>query len=217
MPNQGDYNLEFRPESYWAFGNPQQAILANVKGDLRREMIRILLAAGEPVAAELLDESLPDDLLAAFGRLDPAFMGGEYLPNHKRGEVEIARITLESVTQDVYSIRARHSGDRIRYRIVDEYESKWTWLPQSSKRPLAMTQLVEMIDRAECDGEGPPDFTDYLRNWIIQWDDNSEVARDFVTVSSEFYPELEAYYAEKAREWYARRASADGTEDKEES
>ena len=49
------------------------------------------------------------------------FMGGEYLPPVKKGEVEIARISLESVSGDQISVRARRSGGRISYSIVDEY------------------------------------------------------------------------------------------------
>ena len=41
------------------------------------------------------------------GGIHPAFMGGEYLPQFGQNEIEIARIVLASVTQDVISIRAR--------------------------------------------------------------------------------------------------------------
>jgi hypothetical protein len=41
-------------------------------------------------------------------------MGGEYLPNYGRQEVEIARIALASTASDVISLRARPSGSRIK-------------------------------------------------------------------------------------------------------
>ena len=47
-------------------------------------------------------------------------MGGEYLPPLRKGEVEIARISLESTTDDQISIRARRGRERIRCRVVDE-------------------------------------------------------------------------------------------------
>jgi hypothetical protein len=48
-------------------------------------------------------------------------MGGEYLPDLKQDEVEIARITIASTTQDVTSVFARRGKHRIYYRVVDEY------------------------------------------------------------------------------------------------
>jgi len=39
--------------------------------------------------------------------IHPSFMGGEYLPDYRRDEIEIARIELESTTSDVISVRAR--------------------------------------------------------------------------------------------------------------
>src|SRR5207249_568633 len=43
----------------------------------------------------------------------------EFLPTHVGEEVEIALISLASVTGDLVSIRARRSGTRIVYRIED--------------------------------------------------------------------------------------------------
>jgi hypothetical protein len=38
---------------------------------------------------------------SALGRLHPSFMGGEYLPDRRDTEVEIARINIDSTTSDV--------------------------------------------------------------------------------------------------------------------
>jgi hypothetical protein len=51
-------------------------------------------------------------------------MSGEYLPDFEGDEVEIARVTLASATGDIISIRGRHEGGRIHYRIVDEYDDE---------------------------------------------------------------------------------------------
>ncbi len=48
-------------------------------------------------------------------------MGGEYLPDRRDTEVEIARINIDSTTSDVTSVYAKAGKDRIRYRVVDEY------------------------------------------------------------------------------------------------
>ena len=77
-------------------------------------------------------------------------MGGEYLPDLKTGEIEIARITLKSTTLDVISIRARKSSARISYRMVDEYgEHEYALAIKSSKEPLTLQQVIKLIDSAE--------------------------------------------------------------------
>ena len=48
-------------------------------------------------------------------------MGGEYLPPLLDDEVEIARVSLASVTADQTSVRAQRIPGGIAYRIVDEY------------------------------------------------------------------------------------------------
>jgi hypothetical protein len=67
-------------------------------------------------------------------------MGGEYLPNYRRREVEIVRIELKSTTSDVISLRARSSGSRIKYRLIDESDSGYGLPQQSSKRPFFATR-----------------------------------------------------------------------------
>jgi hypothetical protein len=78
----------------------------------------------EQFAADLRNGSLDDESQQRPDYVHPHFMGGEYLPSYGRQEVEIARIELASTTSDVISLRARPTGSRIRYRIVDEYESE---------------------------------------------------------------------------------------------
>jgi hypothetical protein len=118
---------------------------------------------------------------------------------------------LESVTQDVISIRARRrrGGRRLLYRIVDEYHEPhrgpWGCCPASSRLPLSLGQLTELIDGAQ-----DPDFdveegtfTDHLRD--MQEMADLEDAAAFVSVESDFYPSLSVHYHEKAREWLKRR------------
>jgi hypothetical protein len=108
-------DYEFRPESFWtAASDPLAAILRNVKGRNRREMIRDYYAAGklDQLSDELLGDALNDEVRISLGKIHPTFMGGEYLPNYARQEVEIARIALASTTSYVISLRARPSGRR---------------------------------------------------------------------------------------------------------
>lgn len=70
------------------------------------------------------------------------------------GEVEIARITLRSTTGDVVSVRARRGDRRIEYRVVDEYETSFTFQPQLSQEPLMLGEIVNMIDGLQNEEEG---------------------------------------------------------------
>ena len=86
-------NYDFRPISYWSpAANPLDVALRNVKGRNRREMIRDFHAEGnlEALRDELLSDTLDEEVRDSIGRIHPSFMGGEYLPNYARHEVEIA-------------------------------------------------------------------------------------------------------------------------------
>ena len=79
-------------------------------------------------------------------------MGGEYLPPLLDDEVEIARISLASVTADQTSVRAQRVAGGIAYRIVDEYGedgTEYVCRPDRSDLPLTLAELVAMIDGAQ--------------------------------------------------------------------
>jgi hypothetical protein len=85
----------------------------------------------EQLDDSLLADTLDTDTRVSLGRIHPSFMGGEYLPNYDRSEVEIARIEFESTTCDVFSLRARPFGFYAR-----------------DAKPLLATQTLERI--VEC-------------------------------------------------------------------
>jgi hypothetical protein len=130
---------------------PLEAILRNVKGRRRREMIRDYCAAGklDELCNELLNDSLDEEARRSLGQIHPTFMGAEYLPNYRRHEVEIARIELQSTTSDVISLRARGSGLRIKYRLVDEYQTEFGLAQQTSQRPFSLRELIVFLDSAK--------------------------------------------------------------------
>jgi hypothetical protein len=131
-----DIDYSFCPKSYWEVADPWQAILANVQGTRRRQMIRDFWEAGrieELVDAHLLDV-LDGKTRHLLGQIHPTFMGGEYLPEYKSGQVEIARVELESTTADVISVRATPKSSDIVYSIVDEYDSAFELSPVRSKK-----------------------------------------------------------------------------------
>jgi hypothetical protein len=123
----------------------------NVKGRNRREMIRDYYAAGklDQLSDKLLRDSLSDGARSSVSKIHPTFIGGEYLPNYGRQEVEIARIALASTTSDVISLRARPSGPRMKYRVVDEYQTEFQLPQQTSRRPFSLGQLIRFLDSVE--------------------------------------------------------------------
>jgi hypothetical protein len=207
-----DYH--FRPESYWAVANdPLEAVLRNVKGRNRREMIRDYYEAGnldqlgECLLADTLDEESRNNL----GLIHPTFMGGEYLPDYRRSEVEIARIELESTTNDVISLRARSSGSRIKYRLVDEYATEFRLPQQTSSRPFSLGELVRFVDSVErVDNFAEPSWSQF--GFVLSWNQcnldcgsDLEDLRDFTLVSSDYYSDLASHYKHATAEWYEGR------------
>jgi len=74
-------------------------------------------------------------------------MGGEYLPDCEPNEVEIARITIASTTQDVTCVYAKRVTGGIEYRVVDEYEGM-TLDDETTHRtsePMALAELVQFF------------------------------------------------------------------------
>lgn len=199
-----DYN--FRPKSYWKEETLEQAILKNVKGEFRRRRIRAALAGGDfsAIPEAILNESLSEELRLGIGRIHPGLMGGEYLPDHSHGEVEIVRISLDSTTNDIISLRARRLGRRIGYSIADEYQGEFEYSLafEESARPLSLGQLVEFLDKSyQHDVPGG-----LILGYNAMNADDEEARqrlRDFTSVSSEFYPQLYEHCERVFEEWAA--------------
>jgi hypothetical protein len=219
-------DYQFRPESYWApVCSPLEAALRNVKGRLRREMITDYYKAGvlEQLHPNLLADELSDNKRESLGGIHPQFMGGEYLPNYGRSEVEIARIELESTTYDVISLRARPSGSRIKYRFVDEYQTEFRLPQQTSARPFSLGELVRFLDSVEQVDDSEPSWAQFgfvlLYNQCnLECGSDLEGLRDFTRVESDYYPDLASHYSQAIEEWYQARlaelaAATDNTRD----
>ncbi len=138
-------------------------------------------------------------------------MSGEYLPDLEEGEIEIARVTLDSVTGDVISIRARRTPEKILYQMVDEYWDMppvigYQIEPTESDLPLTMGQLVDMIDGVRLTGETchMQGLTTIMREFNV--DCHYTETWDFVHFTSEYYPELGSWYDDEAQEWHDRKA-----------
>jgi hypothetical protein len=209
MPNLKDYELGFRPDSYWGPQGLEAHYGARAKGELRRKAGLALLGEGI-VDKGVLTSSLPNDERSAVGRVHPWFMGGEYLPDYLSNEVEIARVTMESTTMDVISMRARRTKHRIKYRIVDEYEDmsdeQYVVKPSTSVRPLTLKKIIDNINLNDLiDG---PREGNYEGGYYCGPDE----IFDFCTVSSVFYPELGRWFDDANEEW--RQSELGTMEDK---
>ena len=187
-------DLSFRPSSRLFPLTAEKLLLSRVKGTQRREL---LTAAIEEDRLSDLHPFFTQTSLSAEDRraraaIHPSFMGGEYLPDFEEGELEVARLSLKSVTADVISVRLRRTEDGFVYRIVDEYMDQYPngLLDEPTTivvdQPLTMKDFgafVVQVSRMDywCDPESY---------------DTEEEAQDFVVATSEFYPEFGAYIAE---------------------
>lgn len=213
MPDPKDFDLDFRPDTYWPEFDDYHAIAAaRVKGALRRQ------AAGRLADEGLYDplicaENLPEEHRIAAGRIHPMFMGGEYLPDLLPDEVEIARATLKSTTMDVISVRARPTRHRIIYRIVDEYYEEelfeYHLIQKTSTRPLTMRKLIALIDNAQEEGG----LSSCARQMNYEGSGDAERLYDFATITSDFYPELRAWYDQSNLEWLEANTVVEDWED----
>ena len=204
MANPENFDLDFRPRSYWGPMDFETQIGSSVKGELRRGQ-EINDADEVHFDPEIIAEKLSDEHRNAVGRVHPWFMGGEYLPDLLPNEVEIARIVLKSATMDVVSIRARRTKHRIVYRIVDEYEpefweEQYSLTKKTSVKPLSMRELIELIDCA-CEGGLVGGGRQSNYSGLGDEHEDPEDYYDFETASSAFYPEIKRWYDTLNEEW----------------
>ena len=175
-------SLKYRPRDYFGRYDLQTELLTSVKGYARRQSIKQALEKG--TLAQMPDYLKAPELDATdrqmMGRMHPMFMGGEYLPRRKSGEVEIARISIRSTTFDVTVLYARPLGQRIAYRVVDEYSGDTLAEPntRTSLRPLTMGQMIKFF-------LGAWDLMAVLQG---NFEDGGEELWDFFNAESEFYP-----------------------------
>ena len=194
-----DYS--FCPASYWATESLSQ-LVANIKGaERKKEALRLIQQGRLADASELvLTDSVSDAERTLLGRIHPALMGGEYLPDYFADEVEIARVTMDSTTQDVISIRAYPKNGGICYRVADEYESDFEIKPKFSKRPLTLGQLVRLIDTGDREELGPIGLGIIQINFDCH-EEPAEDYADFMHFTSEFYPDLTKHYWFATQRW----------------
>ncbi len=200
-----DYS--FRPLSYWHVSSLRQ-LLANIKGAERKKHALALMSRGclAEVSDLVLTDCFSDEERCRLSKVDPALMGGEFLPTYLPNEVEIARVTMASVTQDVISIRARPKGERILYRVVDEYKAQFIIAPSSSVRPLTLQQLISLMDTGS-DSEGHPIGLGIIQCLFDCTEEPAVAFDNFLTFSSEFYADLNKHYSLAIQQWVTETAT----------
>jgi hypothetical protein len=207
-----DLDLNFRPQSYFWPMNERSHVVSAIKGAERRAYVERMIAEGREaeLPPDLLQSNLRPEELRATIAVHPSFMGGEYLPDRQEKEIEIARITIASVTQDVTCIYASRVGDDFTYRTVDEYEGDTLTEARacSSRLPLTVNELTDF----------------FLQAWdlLMVLDMNfgsdgrrADEVRAFFWGSSEFYPGFKALIAHRVEEWLKPQLAALAEEERD--
>ena len=203
-------DMGFRPSSYfWPLGL-ETHLLSRIKGAERRAALKALIDSGhlENLPDLLARSALSDGERKAIGRIHPAFMGGEYLPNVLPNEVMVARITIASVTQDVTCVYARRTKRRILYRVVDEYQGDTLsqHRTRSSVKPLTLGQLMTFFS-------GAWSLFDVLEMNFADDRYDLDKMQNFVSFDSEFYPQFGRLYRQRIESWAEEHAVHDDDAD----
>jgi hypothetical protein len=213
MPNQID--LDYRPHSYFWAKEIGVQLSSQIKGAQRKALYDASVAEAE---VSDLDEFLQKPSLSPqerdlIGKLHPSFMGGEYLPDKGSDEVEIARITINSTTQDVTSVYASLRENQIHYRVVDEYEGGTLSEESESltKTPMTLSELTDFFLSAW-------PLLEVLEMNFGETDTDPDDIRYFVLdASSSFYAQFGELIYLRVDEWLAEKGFLKNKENIEDS
>ena len=196
-------DLDYRPDCYW---NVPERMLANIKGEWRRELIRNAAEAGslDEVPSELFADEVPREVYEEVFPKDSR--AGEFLPDFLSGEVEIARIVMPMTSNGVVSFRARQVAGEIHYRAVDQVQKDYVVSPDRSLRPLTLGQVLDLVNNSTKRDVENPDFR--FIDWLTEAAEFMpflEVFLAHVCVNSPYYPELSTWYVHQLDEWLRQR------------
>ncbi len=222
-------DLDFRPDTYVADWCALAATLQNVTGDRRRREAHdrwLNRARAGGLMPRHLADTLDGDERDAYVAEDPAVRcAGEYLPAYLPGELEIARIVIETRPRIVYSLRARsklpigrrpHFGrgthltyeERRALRMVDEHGTQFDLPSEHQMGTFSLRELIRFIDgvRASTVIEHPAHvpFPEALVLEAAGLNVPTAQMPRFVQVSSTVYPELLPFYRDRLT-WWTRR------------
>jgi hypothetical protein len=208
-----DASLESRPTSYFATDDPQLHIIASIKGADRKALAKRMAAEGrlKELPALIMDPALEDRVRNYTGSIHPSLMGGEYLPDLVQDEVEIARITIESTTQDVTCVYASRVEGKIACRVVDEYDGQ-TLSDDTTCLTVAPLTLRELIDFFL----GGWDLIGVLDMNFADYGYPTNDIHGFFRGSSEFYPDFDLHVRQRVADWLHGRRTELGLDQIEE-
>jgi hypothetical protein len=201
IPMRDEIDLDFRPRSYFRPERLEKYLLSKVTGTVLRERLEALFDVGQydEVRNLLRDTAFSSADRRALESIHPLFMGGNDLPDTEGGEIEIARISIQSTTFDVTSVYARAEGGVIQYRVVDEYGGDTLQGPSEASTGVPMSLR---------------DFVDFfLTAWPLMevlemnFENDLESALGFFAAQSDFYPELDRLCRERVTEHFSPAAS----------
>jgi len=200
-------DLAYRPESYfWAYDNNIK-LASDIKGAERKAMYERAIQSGDTELANAIISvpELTHEERKAQSSIHPGWMGGEYLPNRGLEEVEIARITIASTTQDVTCVYAKRGKSRIYYRVVDEYEGMTLdERSRTSVKPLTLNELFNFFIK------GWDLFCCLEANFGHHGYPRDEVQGFIVDASSSFYAEFGNLVTQKVDTWIKQQKQERG-------
>ena len=95
-PNPQNYDLDFRPKSYWGPSDVKTHFSSRIKGELRRQTALQELELG--VADQgMLQSALGAEERRAVGAVHPWYMGGEYLADLFHGNAVCCELLTQAV------------------------------------------------------------------------------------------------------------------------
>lgn len=202
-----EFNLDYRPPFYFGPQDLKDYYNSRILGQIRRNIVSETIDKSN-VSASFRENSLDQNLRNALGQIHPSMMGGEYLPQYLRSEIELCRVILDSTTMDVTSLRVRKQKHRYVYRLVDEYSNKFILTKKTSTKPLSMREVTQILDTSRevlYDTGEEMEYVGLIKpviEYMKQDGCKKEESIDFVTVESTFYPELFAYYEQRKEIWF---------------
>ncbi|HYD77550.1 hypothetical protein [Ramlibacter sp.] len=190
-------DLDQRPRSYLWADRLGIRLSSSIRGAARKRLYERSLADSTDLPEPLLSEHLGDDARRAWGSFHPSLLGGEYLPERKPGEVEVARIVIASTTMDVTCVYASEADGRVVVRVVDEYEGGTLsdCVSREFGGPLSLRELTDFFLEAW-------DLTDCLHvNFCEHGYPRDDVHAFVLEASSDFYPEFGRLVHQRIDEW----------------
>jgi hypothetical protein len=203
-----ELNIKYQPETYWPDSLTPDQLFSRILGKERQEIARYIYSEQgfSGLTAFIAREKLGKKEREEWGAIHPRFMGGEFLPALEKGEVEIAHISLASVTSDQICVRAKQERKIIKYSVVTEYDDeeglRYKMPFNESDKPLTLGDLIKLIEGSHIPTNIYPGGI-VESCWWTEYDEDRSVedAIAFISISSSFYPELKTYYELLGQEW----------------